>query len=453
MSQEICHLLLITRTFGGKVRTTNSNDESYPRDTIFLFRFLLCLIKVFKKSYGPVCLSDSNRKQHQTIKTRKRVTIMRKLNKVLALLLVLVFVVVGCGKEDVTETVYESKDTVEVVEEVVEEVAEEVKEVVEEVQDDMMTVYPYTFTDKFGNDITIETKPETIVSFAPEITETIFALGKGDTLVGRSSYCDYPSEALEVTDLGSLFEFSLESVIEVNPDIVFLSSMVSEEVYQQLVDNKIQVATFDYDDNLNGTMTQINTIGDIIDSKMEAAEISGAIQAGIDDLTAKAAGRQATSVYFAVSVGEYTSAATGDTFINDIIVTTGATNAAADGTFWMYTVEQLVEQDPDFVICSNKYETKGNIESLDGYKDLTAVKEGRLFEVDENIFFRQGPRVVEALYILDDIIFNNYEVLNPYSRQVVLLLVLVYVFNSYRFIEVYELSLSDQWFNKFVRLY
>lgn len=333
-----------------------------------------------------------------------------KVNKVLALLLVLVFVVVGCGKEDVTETVYESKDTVEEAKEVaeeVQEVVEETKEVVEEVQDDMMTVYPYTFTDKFGNDITIETKPEVIVSFAPEITETIFALGKGDTLVGRSSYCDYPAEALDVTDLGSLFEFSLESVIEVNPDIVFLSSMVSEEVYQQLVDNKIQVATFDYDDNLIGTMTQINTIGDIIDSKMKAAELSGAIQAGIDDLTEKAAGRQATSVYFAVSVGEYTSAATGDTFINDIIVTTGATNAAADGTFWMYTVEQLVEQDPDFVICSDKYETKGNIESLDGYKDLTAVKEGRLFEVDENIFFRQGPRVVEALYILDDIIFNN----------------------------------------------
>lgn len=339
---------------------------------------------------------------------------LSKVSKLMALLLVLVLMFVGCG-EKVAEVVYETEEAAGAVKEVAEEVAEEVKEEVEEaveevkeeVMDEMATVYPFTFTDKFGNDITIETKPESIVSFAPEITETLYALGNGPQMVGRSSYCDYPAEVSEVTDLGSLFEFSLESVVEVNPDIVFLSSMVSEEVYQQLVDNNVQVAVFDFDDNLDGTMTQIKTIASIVDSNSKAVEINGTIQSAIDDLSAKAKDREAKSVYFAVSVGEYTSAATGDTFINDIIVTTGATNAAADGTFWMYTVEQLVEQDPDFVVCSNKYETKATIESLDGYKDLTAVKEGRLFEIEENIFFRQGPRVAEALYAIDAIVFND----------------------------------------------
>lgn len=314
---------------------------------------------------------------------------MRKLSKGLALLLVLVFVFVGCGKEEVAEVVYETK---EVAEAVVNEVA---------------TIYPYTFTDKFGNDITIETKPEFFVSFAPEITETIYALGVGGQLVGRSSYCDYPAEAAEVADLGSLFEFSLEAVLEINPDLVFLSSMVSEDVYNQFLDNDIAVAVFDYDENLSGTMTQIQTIGAILDSNKKAVEINGTIQKAIDDVSANAVNREAKSVYFAVGVGEYTSAATGDTFMNDIIVTTGATNAAADGTSWMYTVEQVVEDNPDFILCSNKYDIKASIETLDGYKDLNAVKEGRLIEVDENVFFRQGPRVAEALYTMESVVFGD----------------------------------------------
>lgn len=331
------------------------------------------------------------------------------LNKLLVLILVMTFAVVGCGKETPTESTYaEAEADTSKVEATTEATTEETTQAETLSREGLVqTSYPFTFTDKFGNEMTIESKPETIVSFAPEITETIYALGSGSQLVGRSTYCDYPAEVAEVADLGTLFEFSIEKVIEVNPDVVFLSSMVSEDVYAQLVDSNITVAVFDYDDNLMGTQEQIANIGAIIDQNDQAKAINADIQATIDELTQKAQTREPKSVYFAVSVGEYTSAATGDTFMNDIIVTTGAENAAADGTFWMYTVEQLVEKDPDILICSNKYDTKATIESLDGYKDLTAVKEGRLFEVDENIFFRQGPRVVEAMYAVEKIVYGD----------------------------------------------
>lgn len=345
------------------------------------------------------------------MKVRGKMKKLLNMKKIMALLLVSVFIFNACSsKETPVQVVYDevsdqgttsedtsvSKDS-SVTED--KETQEAPAPIVKE--NEFLTEYPYTFTDKFGNEVTIEQKPATVVSFSPEITETLFAIGAGDRLVGRSTYGDYPAEALDVPDLGTLFEFNLETLVAANPDVVFLSSMVSEDVYQQMIDNGLTVVTVDYDKTLAGTMTQISLIGDVVDRIDQANEVNGRIQDAIDDLGAKAADRKDISMYFVVSAGEYTSTATGDTFLNDIIQTVGITNIAADGTGWAYTLEQIVEKDPYFMVCSNKWDTKAKIESLEGYKDLTAVKEGRLYQVDENIFYRQGPRVVEAMYVLD----------------------------------------------------
>lgn len=326
-----------------------------------------------------------------------------QMKKLIILMLVSVFIVAGCGQETPVDETYETEQAklnAEAVAPVVEDTKAEPAVTFKEV------VYPYTFTDKFGNDQTIEAKPETYISFSPEITETLFALGVGDNLVGRSSYCDYPIEAFDVEDMGTLFDFSIEAVLAAEPDVVFLSSMVSEEVYQQLIDNGMVVAVFDYDTNLEGTKTQIEYIGDIVDKAKKAAYLNERIDDAVIKLTAKSVDREPKSLYFVVAAGDYTSTATGDTFIHDIIQTVGATNIAADATGWMYTVEQIVEADPEFIICSKKWDTKENLMSLEGYKDLSAVTEGKIYEIDENIFFRQGPRVVEAMYILDALLYE-----------------------------------------------
>lgn len=337
---------------------------------------------------------------------------MKRLRSLWLLLLLVAMVTVGCGQEDVVSDNYENDETSGTVveetgnEEASEETAEETVSQPVVKENEFLTDYPFTFTDKFGNEVTIEEEPQTLVSFAPEITETIFAMGIGDKLIGRSTYCDYPAEAAEVPDLGTLFELNVEAIIEKEPDLVFLSSMVSEDQYKTLVDSGLTVFTVDYDDKLVGTMDQIKLIGDALNRVDQANAINGRIQDAIDDLTAKQADRDEVSMYFVVSAGEYTSTATGDTFMHDIIQTVGARNVAEEGTYWMYTVEQLVEDDPDVMLCSNRYDMKATIESLEGYKDLRAVIEGHLYEVDENIFFRQGPRVVEAMYVLEAILFH-----------------------------------------------
>ena len=81
-------------------------------------------------------------------------------------------------------------------------------------------------------------------------------------------------------------------------------------------------------------------------------------------------------------------------------MTAGGHNVAEDGTDWSYSVETLVEQNPHMIFCSGKDGSKTKIQGLEGYKDLTAVIEGRLYEVDPDIFSRQGPRIGDAIEVI-----------------------------------------------------
>ena len=103
-------------------------------------------------------------------------------------------------------------------------------------------------------------------------------------------------------------------------------------------------------------------------------------------------------VYYVVGFGEAGDfTAGGDTFIGTIIEMAGGDNVAKDLQGWQYSLEKLIEQDPDIIICSKYYDAKAGIEQAQGYKDLRAVKEGRLLEIDNNLLDRQGPRLADGL--------------------------------------------------------
>lgn len=342
-----------------------------------------------------------------------------EMKKIIALMMVLLMTaaLAACAG-NVTETVYDDDKSVESTKEAgtaaekTEEVekaddkqeekteAEEVKEeAVEEV-----SVFPYTFTDKFGSEVVIESAPETAISMSPEVTEIIFALGAGDKLVGKSSYCNYPEAAADIQDYGTLFDLNIETIVAAAPDVIFVSSMASEEIVNTLKDQELTVVALDKDGRLDGTYDYIEAIGQVFGMVDEAVVLNDSIKAQIADVEAKVADLEAPTAYYVVwAGGGYDSTATGDTFVNDMIVSAGGDNVAKDGSNWMYTVEQLVEHDPYIVVSSSGVMQANNLNELEGYMDLTAVKEGRLYEVNQDIFSRQGPRIGEAVRVMAEI--------------------------------------------------
>jgi len=265
-----------------------------------------------------------------------------------------------------------------------------------------------TITDSFDRSITIEKAALRVVSIAPSITETIFALGKGDILKGRTDYCDYPAEAQNIPSIGSLREPDIEAIAELNPDIVIASTHFTKESLDKLTALSIPVVIFADQDSFEGVYSTIAGIGRLTGSDTEADKLISNMKKTVNVVTEAVKGKDKPSIYYVIGFGEYGDfTAGGDTFINQMIEMAGGNNIASGIQGWSFSLEQIVESDPDIVVCSKFWDAKNSITAANGYRDLRAVKNGKLFEIDNNMLDRQGPRLADGLKALAEIIHPN----------------------------------------------
>ena len=248
--------------------------------------------------------------------------------------------------------------------------------------------------------------PQRVVSLGPNITETLFALDRGELLVGRTDYCDYPPEALDIPTVGTLTEPSLEKIVSLTPDLVIASTHVKAELLNTIEEAGIPVLSVYSEESFEGVYSLIGEVARKIGADDEGKKLTGEMMKTVDLVRKKAAGREKPTVYYVIGYGEYGDyTAGGNTFIGKMIEMAGGINAAAELEGWRYSLEELLVQDPDMLICSGNY---GNIPqeltAAAGYRDLSAVKEGRIYTIDNNKLDRQGPRLAEGLKDLAEII-------------------------------------------------
>lgn len=257
--------------------------------------------------------------------------------------------------------------------------------------------FSVTITDSTGETITLDKKPERIVSMAPSTTEIVAALGAEDKLVGRTKYCNYPESILKLPEVGGTKDPNVEKIIELQPDLVVGSTHVSQEVIDKLREDGIPTVFVNEQENFEGTYSAIEKIAQLIGEEDKAKEIVNAMKKKVEDTTKKVeevATGEKLKVYYAVGFGDYDSTAGGDTFIGEIITLSGGNNIAQDVQGWSYSKEKIVENDPDIIIVPAGM--KESLETADFYKDLRAVKDGNVFEIDRDMISRQGPRVADA---------------------------------------------------------
>lgn len=267
------------------------------------------------------------------------------------------------------------------------------------------TVYPLTIKDASGAEFTFEKSPEVVVSLSPAATEIIFAIGKGELLKGRTDYCNYPPEAEKIPSLGSIMEPNVEAIVALKPDVVFVSKMFSDEVKVQMDNLGIKVFDLASHDTFEGVYTSIASAGQILGAPSASENLIADMKKTIGDVAQKVKGAEAKSAYYVVGYGEYGDYTAGKgTFIDQMITMAGGVNAANDVEGWKYSLEKLIEKDPDYLICRNDGGDKDGIEAANGYKDLTAVKEGRLIEIENELLDVQGPRTAEGVLTLAKIL-------------------------------------------------
>ena len=262
--------------------------------------------------------------------------------------------------------------------------------------------YPVTLTDAYGNEVTVEAEPETIVTVSPALTEIVYALGGEDKLIGRSDYDDYPEAVFDVEAVGPIDMPDVELIVSLEPDLVLASSIFSEEAYNALTEAGITVVIIKDETSLDGMIYTVESVADVIGLHDAGQELAMGLSDEISEIYNEATETIADdgiTVYYAMSFGEYGDYTAGpDTFINDIIEFAGCVNAASDADGWSYSAEQLLAADPDIILVPDwGYESFMETEP---YTELTAVQNGTVLAVDANIFERVGPRNVDALRTL-----------------------------------------------------
>ncbi|MBN2628874.1 MAG: ABC transporter substrate-binding protein [Spirochaetales bacterium] len=259
-----------------------------------------------------------------------------------------------------------------------------------------------------GTALVLEKPAQRVVSLGPNITETVFALGKGDALVGRTDFCDYPPEVSEIPSVGTLTEPSLESILLLKPDLVIGSTHMQQETADKLNQVGIPVLYLNSEDSFEGVYALIESIAMALGAEESGKALTDEMKATVGKVKEDVKNLSRPRVYYVIGYGEYGDyTAGGDTFIGQLITMAGGVNVAFGLEGWRYSLEELIKQNPDLLICSRYWHQKEGFMEAAGYRELDAVKAGRIYTIDNNMLDRQGPRLAEGLAELARIIHSN----------------------------------------------
>lgn len=270
---------------------------------------------------------------------------------------------------------------------------------------DEISPFPVEVEDNFGNKVTIEEEPTKIVSLDPSNTETLFALGLGDKVVGVSSNCNYPEEATTKEVVGDYEGTNLERVVELEPDIVLVYGSGNEDDNKILRNADIKVLGF-ISETIDGVVDNIQIIGKATGKNVEADELVNTMMAKKDEIVNAVKGQEEVKVFYEIWHDPLMGAGKGS-FMDELITLSGGKNIAedADGAYPQYDLEQLIERDTDVYMASQAMEdiTVESIKARPGYDVITAIKNDRVHLFvgsDADMVSRPGPRIIDALEIV-----------------------------------------------------
>jgi len=264
--------------------------------------------------------------------------------------------------------------------------------------------------DYYGREISLDAPADNVVSLSPGITETVFALGYGDRLTGRTTYCDFPPQALSIASVGNLNEPDTERIVGLSPDVVIASTHFSKEGLRSLDAADQNVVILMGQDSFRGVYDGVIRPTALLLGDVAAGE---ALIASMRATKEEAMKRVAEfpyvpSVYYVVGFaegGDWTAG--GDTFIGDMIEMAGGRNIAADIRGWSFSIEAIVDRDPDIILIPPWAENLFSKTPL--YEDLRAVREGHVYVIDEDSIVRQGPRLADGYAAMVNAIGSFFE--------------------------------------------
>ena len=256
--------------------------------------------------------------------------------------------------------------------------------------------------DDLGRTVRLDAPARCIVSLAPSITESFFAIGAGDQVCGVTDYCTYPEAATTKRHVGGMTTPNIEEIVSLHPDLIVVSM---EGNTRQDFDRLTRLGIPAFVSNprtVAGIYRSLEQLGALSGHSPDAERLVRSLKAREDSLVPSRDSKRERVLLF-ISLDPLIAAGN-NTFINDMLARAGAVNlaATATGSYPALSREAVLTDDPDALVLTS--DLAGDVPALlkrfPEWKRLTAVQRGRVYRINPDLISRPGPRAVDGLELL-----------------------------------------------------
>jgi iron complex transport system substrate-binding protein len=255
-----------------------------------------------------------------------------------------------------------------------------------------------TLTDEMGRKVVVPDHPHRVICLMPTVTDTVFALGAGDDVVGISDYTKYPAAALTKPSVGDLIKPSIETILSLHPDLVIGAQPKGPmEVTDQLERAGIPIFLVS-PHGVAGIFHSVETIGMALNRAPQADALVHRLQQRVDAVMARSKGLPTPRVFMPIWYDPITTIGK-NAFITEIIEAAGGRSVTDDlSTEWpQISMEVVLERAPDALLLVRGGKTTLQVlQDRPGWSSMTAIKAHRAFYVDDRINFA-SPVAIDAL--------------------------------------------------------
>ncbi len=251
--------------------------------------------------------------------------------------------------------------------------------------------------------------PRRIVSTAPSITETLFALGLGARVVGDTTFCNYPPAARRLPRIGTFLEPNLETILALRPDLVVI---IRNPIHlgEKIRALGLRVVEVDQE-TVSSIFDSIRQLGAITGVPDAAAKLTRSLKSQLDQVRRRAAAQPRKRVAFIIGRNpgalEGMVAVGNASYLNELLALAGGDNVfgKAAAAYPRVSLEEIFARDPEVIIDMGDMAQPEDVSAQrrravvnlwNRYPSISAVKHRRVFAVSSGIFVVPGPRMVEA---------------------------------------------------------
>jgi iron complex transport system substrate-binding protein len=252
--------------------------------------------------------------------------------------------------------------------------------------------------DELGRTMSIPDKPHRLICLAPSITDTVFALGAGDEVVGVSDYTKFPAEAMKRPSVGQVLNPSVEAVVALHPDLLIGVGDLNTEASVLKIERLGIPVFLVLPRGISGIYRSIENIGKILNREREARELVSSLRAREEAVRKRVAGKPAVRVFMPLSDDPVITIGK-NAFLTELIAAAGGRSVTDDlAQDWPnISMEDVLVRQPDYLLLiKDSPMTIHDLKKKPGWKNLACVQQNRIFYIDDRMNY-SSPVVFGAL--------------------------------------------------------